>query len=358
MPSAFNPTWLQVAKTGYQLGKSIYNRVQGGKTTKLVKRKPRRRRKEVVDLVTGQKDYARIAVGKRRTKRQKKWRRFRKRVQRAVATEMMRSLNKTASQRITVDATALSAIREGTITNGGVGRQAIATITLCGYSQSGQQINDDLNEMLQILSQVSTAPTAQGVTFPVYVKSALWEIMLKNPGTNAQYVDVYHWVARKNSIYDPSDIVAASDAQVNSGTIPSGATSYLSQPAVEDYGWTPYQNRNIMRTINIYRKERYLMPAGDTIQIEKRIAINKVFRKEQTDGTAANVQNKLVRGMTHGLMFIVYGTPGASGNSAITGTCDLNISVNKTIYFGKGSMDNGPTATTGINGDTDWRTTT
>lgn len=310
-------------------------------------------RKERVDLVTNQKDYAKISVTKRKSRRAKRWRKFTKRVKRANAQSRLWTLTKTATQRVFVDSAQLTAIREGTAAYGAIGKQAIANITLCGFSESGQQMNDDINEMLSVLlSSSATANTQARGMEPLYIKSALWEIMLKNNGTNAQYVDVYHYSARRNSVYDATSLISATDAQVNSGTIPSGGVNYITQPAVEDYGWTPYQNRQLMKHINIYRKERYLMPAGDCVQIEKRMAINKTYRKQQTTGDLQDVQNKMHKGITHGIIFITYGCPAGTGNSAITGTCDLVVSVNKTIFFGRGA------SIEAYEGDVDWRTYT
>lgn len=311
-------------------------------------------RREKVDLVTGQKDYATIRVNKKASRRKRKWKKFTRRVRRANAQGRMMTLVKTATQRVFVDAAALNVTREGNVLYGGVGRQAIANITLCGLSETNQQMNDDINEMLSILFREQALVTDQNLSGEgLYIKSALWEIMMKNNGTNAQYCDVYHYVCSRSGVYDATALISATDAQVRSGPVPSGGTNYLTQPAVEDYGWTPYQNRQLMRHIKIYRKERYLMPPGDTVQIEKRIAINKVYRKHQTSGTLSTVQNKMHKGITHGMMFIVYGTPAGTGNSAITGTSDLVLSVNKTIFFGRSTREesNGP-------GDLDWRTYT
>lgn len=307
-------------------------------------------RKEEVDMVTGQKDFARIRVNKRKSRRAKKWKKFAKRVQKANVTAQIRTLSKTAVQGVAIVAADLSAIRQGALTWGGVGRQRLVNITLCAYSGTNQQINDDLNEMAAILYNSQTDAETQNINTPIYVKSALWEIMLTNFGTNAQYCDVYHYVCKKSCEYDPQDFIAQSDAQVRPGGAPTAGTNYITAPDVEDYGWTPYQNRNIMRHVQIYRKERYLMPAGDTIQLEKRIAINKIWRKEQNAVGITGVQNKMHKNITHGMFFIVYGTPSSAAGQNITGTCSLNVSVNKTIFFGRGNPDGT------IGQDTDWRT--
>lgn len=306
--------------------------------------------REVVDTVTGQQDHAKISVKKRHSRKARKWKKFRRRVIRANADSQIRTLTKTAVQGVAVSASDLAATRQGSLLWGGVGRQKIINITLCGYSATNQQINDDLNEMMAILYNDQNQASNQSVNTPVYVKSALWEIMMSNFGTNPEYVDVFHYVCRKSAVYDAEDFVAASDAQIAAGGTPTAGTNYIATPGVEDYGWTPYQSRNFMKHVKIYRKERFLIPAGNTIQVEKRMAINKTWRKEQSQSTAASVQNKMHKGITYGLLFIVYGCPANSINQNITGSCSLNVSVNKSIFFARGNAD----ATIGQ--DTEWRT--
>lgn len=142
---------------------------------------------------------------------------------------------------------------------------------------------------------------------------------------------------KRTGIYDFNDLIPATDAQVAAGNIPAGGTNYITTPGVFDYGWTPYQCRTLMQYINIFKKERYLMSAGQSVQIERRMRINKMWRKEQSAAALSDVENKMVKGISQGVIIIAYGAPQNLGDSRITGTHNINVSVNKSLFFQRGS---------------------
>jgi hypothetical protein len=232
-------------------------------------------------------------------------------------------------------------------------------LPLCYYAENitgaNNHNNDDCNEMLDIISGGS-ADNNQKVTAPIFVRSALWEWMITNTNTtNSVYVDLYHYVAKKTSNYDWEDLIQMTQDQQNAGTDPVANVGYTDSLAntIVSYGWTPYQNPMLMKYINIYKKDRYLINPGETNQIEKRIKLNKFWRKDQPGPNRQDVVNKMTKGLSHGIIVIIYGTPRGvtDGKGWITGDCAVNISTNKTIYFQQGVPNR-----TYNNGDTIFRT--
>lgn len=296
--------------------------------------------KEVFETTTDQKDYNNIKLKKRRRvskKVKRRARRFRRRVMKVMSQAVTLSHTKTGWTQSFVLSADLDAIRGGSVAQGDIGRQSIVQLSALAYDGNQNQMNDDLNELLSILY---ASPAEKATAASVYIKSCLWEIMVKNVGTNSAYVDIYHWVAKKNSTLNVNEVVSNSDQQMREGGIPASSTNFVSTSAPEDYGWTPYQSPGIMSHYNIYRKTRYLIPAGSTIQLEKRWQVGRVWKKDQLGTDAPTVQNKINKGLTHGILAICYGTPRNDPNEEITGPHDLIFSYNKTFYFQEANTGN------------------
>jgi len=298
-------------------------------------------KRQAIDRVTTQKDYAAISTkrNRKRLRKAKKWKRYVKRVNKAVASYgPSRKIVKTFNSSVTVDAAGLAAAREGAITWGRVGRQSVINLPMFQFTKNNaSQDGDDINEMLALLTGNEANTSDQAVTIPIFIKSGMWEFIMTNFDTNAVYVDVYHYTVKRTGIYDFNDLIPASDAQVAAGNVPAGGTNYITTPGIFDYGWTPYQSRVLMQYINIFKKERYLMSSGQSVQIERRMRINKMWRKEQSANGLSDVENKLCKGISQGVIIIAYGAPQNLANARITGTHNVNVSVNKSLFFQRGS---------------------
>lgn len=299
-------------------------------------------KRQKIDRVTTQKDYANISTkgNRRRARKAKKWKRYVKRVNKAVAAfGPSRKIVKTFQTGTAITALNLDEQREGAaVPWGRIGRQDVLHLPMFQYATANtSQEADDINEMIATITSSEANTTDQTVTLPVYVKSGLWEFIISNFDTNACYVDLYHYTVKRTGIYNFNDLIFATDAQVAAGAVPAGGTGYITTPGITDYGWTPYQSRTLMQYIDIFKKERYLMSSGQNIQIERRMKVNKMWRKEQSAAGGANVENKMAKGISQGVIVIVYGAPLNVANQRITGPCRINISVNKSLFFQRGS---------------------
>lgn len=296
-------------------------------------------RRNVIDSTTAQADRTAIPLKRRRGRYAKK-RRFRK-FQRKVVTAVnrtgpTRTHNKTHSYSIGVPASVLNVSP-----NGFTGRQRVQLLPILAYSRTGNQQFDDLNELQEIVQLNGSADEIQAASPVIFLKSYLFEIMMTNVSagdeTNAMYVDVYYWKTKRVSNYDLEDIVAATNAQLQTQVV-AGGTGYVNALDPEAYGWTPYQNTHLMKVISIFKKERYYIQPGGNAQIEWRARINKTWRKDQSDATGATVTNKQVPGITQGLMLISYGCPKQTANQLTTGPHAIVYSANKTLYYERVKM--------------------
>lgn len=310
-----------------------------------------------VDFVTNQMDHTRIPL-KRRRRVSKKFirrkRRFTRAVRKVIEGPTMRVLNKTGWVYGSVTDAMLSTQRTGNVQEGEVGMQSVLNIPIFSYAtNNNDQDQDDINEMLTICSGNQNDTTNEKLSVPIYVKSALWEIMITNSDTVACYVDIYHWKAKRDCIEAVDQLIFNADNNIREGGVPTAGTNYLPDAKPSDYGWTPYQCPGFMRVCRIFRKERFLLPAGQTVQLEKRIKAGRIWKKQQLASYglsgASQIMNKMKGGLTEGILLITYGVPSLETLYRITGPHAINVSYNKSIYFDKGNQSNYV--------DTHWRTT-
>lgn len=299
--------------------------------------------KTLIQSNTAQADKTGIRLKRKNGKAYRTMRRFKKfktKVTSAISrTGTTRVLNKTYNTTQLVGVADLNNNNGDGQPNGRIGLQRYVTLPILTYTANttaNSQFYDDLNEIMELVTNSSAGDTTQVLNPNVFIKSFLWEIMLKNVHpTNACYADIYYWRAKKTAIYDPLDFVPAAEAQV-SDVVVSGGSNFKTTNVPDDYGWTPYQNRNIMKYIHIYKKERYYIQPGGCAQIEWRARVNRMYRKDQSQtgaASAASVTNKMIKGMSQGMFIVSYGTPLNETNQTITGPHTLIASYNKSIYY-------------------------
>lgn len=298
-------------------------------------------RNGLADAVTAQGDRTVLALSKKR--RNPKKRRFAKKVAYSINhIRPSRSYMITHSFVASVTNTSLAAnyaVLNGTnVTKGVLGEQALNWVAIGTYNEDDtNKATNDLNNLYEVALSNTAADGLQKFNTPIHLKSFLFEIMMVNLSTNACYVDMYYWVAKKDTVYDINDLIAASDAQI--ATDWTGSTANYCRLATSNYGWTPYQSPNVMKHVTITKKERYFLPAGSCSQIEWRGSINKMWRKDQadSDGNLLSVNNKMKKGLSRGIFFISYGVPQSSGentgNNVVTGVHTIRFSMNKTLFW-------------------------
>jgi len=289
----------------------------------------------VVEATTAQGDRTNVNLKRKglskRAKRKRKWIR---KVRKAVAADKpMRVLNRTNQAQASVSDAQLNADRGG-VPAGSVGIQRIQNFPILTYSQSqtgaGQE-GDDLNKILEVAGNNVNSDNTQTYKPRIHLQSFLYELMLRNFSNNALFVDVYYWKAKRNHNLDWQSLISATDAQIGDDNLVATAPGTFS--AVEDYGYTPYQNPDFMKIVDIFKKERYFLPAGGVTQIEWRNRIGKNYVKDQLAGTLESISNKLVKNISMGVLLISYGVPADANNQRITGFHGLQVSTNKTIYW-------------------------
>jgi len=289
-----------------------------------------------IDSTTTQSDKSVVALGKRGNRkarkiarRKKKWIRT---VRKAIADDKpTRTFNRTNHNRNSVGAATLN-----TGTNGQIGLQSVRIIPLLTWSNNQStaagQLGDDLNSLIELSTNSLAGDEIQTLKPRVYVKSFLMETVLKNYGTNAMYVDVFYWRCKRTKDLNFTDMFTATDAQIADDNL-VGSAQYV-KAGIDQYGWTPYQTPELMKCINIFKKERYFLQPGGATQIEWRGRVNRRFIKDQQAADSLDaVQNKLQKGLSQGMILIAYGVPQDVVGQYVTGEHAYQFSVNKTIYW-------------------------
>lgn len=294
--------------------------------------------KQTMDSTTVQADRSvvRVRKSKKALRGLRKKRKFAKKV--AAANnylQLSRTFMKSTYILSQVPTANLSAIYSGSVTWGQFGRQQIAHIPILTYANTqaagSAQVNDDINDIFETAFNSTTSDTTQTNKGNIYIRSYLCETMIKNYSSNAAYVDVYYYVCKRDNPTQPADLISSATAQQTGDFAPAG--NYAANSS-ELYGWTPYHSPDVLKVVNIIRKERYFMPAGAVTQLEWRGKVNKIWKKEQRGAGGDTVENKYVKGLSRGMICISYGVQtGIDGNDTITGESNIGYSIQKSIRW-------------------------
>lgn len=322
------------ARAGYRVGKALRNMYSGGEKAT----------RTIVESTTTHGDKNNISL--RKNKKRVRIAKTRFRAAKKIATQLTRLRpNRTYGTTHHFTGLVVNANLSGLVTNrdgqtqstvGSVGMQSVTVIPICTFSKTDQKPANDINNVIEISSMEMSGDSRQKLKYKILFKSVFFEMMIKNHSPdNAAYVDVYFWKCRRRCQIDVGDLIPSSDAQVGQdGPEVQQYRNYY----IDSYGWTPFQNKDIMKYIRIFKKERYFLGPNGVAQLEMRARINKTYTKEQTIADDMNsVQVKMAPGLSMGLICIAYGTPQApdynNGNNQITGHHHVSYAINKNVYW-------------------------
>jgi len=186
--------------------------------------------------------------------------------------------------------------------------QSTASIhTILGGNNSSVQEGYDIGRIHSLVDNFGSE--GQDVEWdPERFRVTGWlaETQIVNASPWTVYVDAYYWRTKRDlpvlSGTDGASFGLFLNRQM-ADTIPNFPTAG-SAVDIDDYGVTPYQNARFAKNFTIYKKTRMKLGGGSTAQIEQRSGRNYFFdwKWDRQRGFRA--------GVTEGIFFIVYGTPG------------------------------------------------
>lgn len=210
-----------------------------------------------------------------------------------------------------------------------VGAQTMAADAFICYGMNGLVAgNRDCMQMLTGLGDTSTSKTK------TYFRSCYMDISLTNLPVEADaqsvYVDVYHYICRKDVPKGEQLTAVINDGFVDSPTNMGGSTL-----ASTTYGATLFQSSQFCEFFKIIKKTTSLLPSNGTLDLSVKVSRNNV--KDYED--VFNCSYK--RGLTRGVVVVVYGVPYASGD-ARPGNVTFNVTRTYTLTSNRpGLVDSG-----------------
>jgi len=157
-----------------------------------------------------------------------------------------------------------------------------------------------------------------------HVTGALMETMVANTGASTAYVDCYYWRCKKSvpvgAATDVGNLWTKGLLDLETRA-PSGGSSL----DVYDYGVTPFQSNAFTRFINVYKKVRIKLGAGETTQLKIGRKLSRFINVDSASQFTA------LKGLTEGILFVAYGTP--SSTNTVCNPVTIQVSINKNLTY-------------------------
>lgn len=259
--------------------------------------------------ITGESDWRSLYRRKRYPRRKKKrWVRFVRKVKHILHKQVQPQYNVI----VRTDDTAVAANKQGftdmfTVLNGTGELSYLFDRALAVADTEGPALTSTTKEQLKI-----------GIT------GYLAEVMLTNISSppNLAYVDCYYWRTKRDvpvAITGFTNLWIESLSDIGANVSPTVTETTLS---ADDYGVTPFQGVQLAKSVQIWKKTRIKIPPGGNAQLELRSG-HEYYRRWSYDE-----HYSLLKGMTQGIFFVIYGGPTAanevSGATRVISSANFN----------------------------------
>lgn len=235
---------------------------------------------------------SRLVYKKRRMPRRKRrvWRSFKRKAQ---------YVSNTQNPRNTI-------VKTNYITGScSVNQQMVVTLSLYpGYNASDNAL-DDIRDCQALANQ--TFSDGQAQTTNQFFRSGFMEATIVNTKATTVYMDAYWCYAKKDSIITPQTILSngfKSTTQAADGdNLPTAVGSAVTENTL---GITPFQSSEFCQHFSIWKKTRYILGQGQTVQLEWRDPKNRFLNPDSKFITG---DWTVLRGWTKTLVLIFYTVP-------------------------------------------------
>lgn len=217
-----------------------------------------------------------------------------------------------------------------------------------GITSSGLA-EGDLNDLEALRVQVNRMASDENTgAGPVYyfpdkfrVTGWLAETSIHNVGDNTAYIDMYYWKTKKDissedflgqSSVDLAGAWSAALSRIQVNTPTGGSTL-----DIFDYGNTPFNNASLASYVTVYKKTRVKLAPGGITQVEQRGSRNIYFNYQKSVGTGH------LRGITHGIFFVIYGPPILDFPTAAPVDLMFSTNINYTVRVMRSAATTGGT---------------
>lgn len=303
MKRKYSQAFGKVAKYGGQaLGHYLKRRFLGGPSSTKTKSKSG----GSSYFLTSQHD-ARLVYRKRSMPKYKKrrWKKFKKRV-RAVGQHLL--------PRQTVVHTDL--VKPTCAVN----EQAVVTLSLYpGFSA----IDNSLADIQKCMSVAVQSATEANQTVTNYTfRAGLLEAAITNKSTKTIYLDCYWAYCKKDSTNDPQTLFGYGLRDTTTARAENAVSAIGTTISENTLGATPFQSTQLCRYYTITKKTRYLLGAGNTVQLEWRDPKNHYLK---ADGEELGLDYIIKKGWTKTWFMVFYAVPDATNKSQAIDSGDVCI---------------------------------
>lgn len=134
--------------------------------------------------------------------------------------------------------------------------------------------------------------------YKLFIKSLCLDLQINNNGSTTAIIEIYHLQCRKSY-----NTTTALDVQYSDtfAEVPA-QTGYTR--AIDDLGYTPFQNPIFCSHWSIVKKEQVQLGPGELSTMQIRIPTNKMFY-----GKTLETNPSCIKGYTRGLLFVMKGEP-------------------------------------------------
>lgn len=267
--------------------------------------------------ITGESDWR--ALYKRRrmpARRRRPWIKFSRKVRHILGKQIAPNFN--------------VRVYEETLGGAANEQQVSASHTIMGAEGTNPH-TDDAKYLIQIaidngiITGPGTPAAATGDQLRFIVSGWICETMITNLETYPIFVDMYYWRCKRDIPASTIPSISALFSESLSDLRPNITTSLSNTTlTANDYGVTPFQGTQFAKSVQIWKKNRVKLAGGSVTQIETRSSRDMVVNW----GFAEHYS--MLRNVTQGVFFIVYGSPDSTDLVARSASCQIVTNKNFT----------------------------
>lgn len=158
--------------------------------------------------------------------------------------------------------------------------------------------------------------------YRLFIKSLCLDVQINNNGTNTAIVEVYHLTCRKS--YPTATNIDTQFADTFA-EIPA-QTGYTR--AIDDPGYTPFQNSLFCSHWKIIKKQQLQLGPGELSTMQIRIPANRMMYGKKLETNPA-----MIPGFTRGLLFIMKGEPENNAGTAQISSGEIVFATQTTVNY-------------------------
>lgn len=198
---------------------------------------------------------------------------------------------------------------------------------LNGTTNDTDNSTADMREIFREISETDWASTdtgSAGQLHKIYSMHATMEITIRNVGAFEALLEAYYIRGSRRTRLgtNPTNFYAEGFAKAEIASDPNTGNTFDSKLAFTTVGTTPFQSPLFCQNFNIYKRQKFKIPAGGEINMVIHNPKSKVFRMDYTKSASTDRSY-------HGILFQHQGSPGLN----LAETAFVNARSSSLLFF-------------------------